>query len=336
MSNHSFSESDIRADDLRKGQFTAMTIDIGRLLQHADKFVEVNCPACQKNDADLKFQKYAMKFVECKNCRTLYTNPRPTVNILENFYKDSQNYSFWNKHIFPASEKARREKIFVPRVDKTIELCKKYKVKNDTLLEIGAAFGTFCVEIKARNYFKRIVAVEPTPNLAKTCREKGLEVIEDVVENIAFSKEEVFNVIVNFEVIEHIFSPVDFIENVKRILKKGGLLITTCPNGQGFDFKTLKEKCNSIDHEHLNYFNPSSLELLLNNSGFEVLESSTPGKLDAELVRRKILAGEFKVENDSFLYQVLIENWEEAGEAFQKFLSDAGLSSNMWTVARLK
>ncbi len=336
MSNSNFSENDIRPSDLMKEQQIAMTIDIGRLLQQSDKFVFVNCPACQKDSADLKYHKYGMRFVECKACRTMYTNPRPTAEVLEEFYKDSVNYSFWDKHIFPASEKVRREKIFVPRVDKTLEICQKYNVKNDSLLEIGAAFGTFCLEMKSRNYFKNIVAVEPTPNLAKTCRKKGLQVIEEVVENIEFNEKEKFDVIVNFEVIEHIFSPINFIANLKKMLKKGGLLIITCPNGQGFDFKILKEKCNSVDHEHLNYFNPSSLALLLNSSGFKVLESHTPGKLDAELVRNKILSGEYKVDKGSFLYQVLVENWEHVGIDFQSFLSNSGLSSNMWIVVQLE
>jgi 2-polyprenyl-3-methyl-5-hydroxy-6-metoxy-1,4-benzoquinol methylase len=335
MSNTELKENEIRPADLMRDQHTAMIVDIGRLLQHADKFIPVNCPACEKDDADYQYQKYGMRFVECKNCNTMYTNPRPTAEVLEEFYKDSVNYSFWNKNIFPASENIRRKKIFVPRVDKTLEICKKYNVQNNSLLEIGAAFGTFCVEMKSRNYFKSIVAVEPTPTLAATCRGKGLEVIEEVIENIEFSENEKFDVIVNFEVIEHIFSPKDFILNCKKLLKPGGLMITTCPNGQGFDFKVLKEKCNSVDHEHLNYFNPHSLGLLLGNSGFKVLESHTPGKLDAELVRKKILSGEYDVSQHSFLNQVLIEKWEEVGNDFQKFLADSGLSSNLWIVAQL-
>jgi len=37
--------------------------------------------------------------------------------------------------------------------------------------------------------------------------------------------------------------------------------------------------------------------------GFEVLESLTPGQLDAELVRRKALSGELDLSADEFLKQ---------------------------------
>jgi 2-polyprenyl-3-methyl-5-hydroxy-6-metoxy-1,4-benzoquinol methylase len=334
MNNDSFKENDIRPKNLMGKQAIAATIDIGRLLIKANEFTEVSCPACESTDYQKKYNKYSLTFVECRKCKTIFTNPRPTEEVLSYFYKDSVNYAYWNEYIFPASEEVRRKKIFVPRVDKTLMFCQKYNVETNSLLEVGAGFGTYCLEAKSRNIFQRIVAVEPTPNLAETCRKRGLEVIEDMIENIHFSEEEKFDVVVNFEVIEHLFSPKNFIINCGRLLKKGGLFIVTCPNGQGFDFMVLGEKCNSLDHEHLNYFNPQSLSLLLENCGFEVLESLTPGKLDADLIRNKILEGEFDVSQNPFLKKVLIEDWDNLGDKFQEFLADNGLSSNMWIVAR--
>lgn len=329
-----FNENDIRPKNLMRDQAVAATVDLGRLLLKANEFVQVNCPACESKQYTKKYSKYGLTFVECNECKTIFTNPRPTEEILSYFYRGSVNYAYWNKYIFPASEATRREKIFVPRVDRTLLFCQKYNVETNSLLEVGAGFGTYCLEVQSRNIFKRIVAVEPTPHLAESCRKKGLEVIEDMIENIYFSEEEKFDVVVNFEVIEHLFSPKKFIINCGRLLKKGGLFIVTCPNGQGFDFMVLGDKCNSLDHEHLNYFNPKSLSLLLENCGFEVLESLTPGKLDADLVRNKILEGEFDVSQNPFLKKVLIDDWDNLGDKFQAFLADNGLSSNMWIIAR--
>ena len=336
MTKNSFNENDIRPTNFLAGQKIVVAQDIGRLLTQRDKFVEVPCPACGKKDSAKKLEKYTLEIHECNVCQTLFTNPRPTSEVLDWFYKGSVNYAYWNKYIFPASEDARRLRIFVPRVDKVLAFCEKYGVQTDSLLEIGCAFGTFCVEMQSRDKFKRIVGVEPTPGLAETSRQKGIEVIEEVIENIHFSEEDRFDVVVNFEVIEHIFSPKDLILQSKKLLKKNGLFIVTCPNGQGFDFQVLGDKCNSIDHEHLNYFNPKSLAILLESCGFEVLESITPGRLDAELVRNKVLAGEFDLHNQPFLQQVLIDEWESKGAAFQDFISNAGLSSNLWIIARNK
>jgi SAM-dependent methyltransferase len=199
---------------------------------------------------------------------------------------------------------------------------------------VGAGFGTFCAEVKARNVFSRVVAVEPTPDLAETCRKRGLVVMEQPVEQIKLEAANLFDVIASFEVIEHLFAPIDFVGHMTRLLKPGGLLILTCPNGQGFDIETLGVVSNTVDHEHLNYFNPGSLAKLLTNCSLEVLESFTPGKMDADLVRNRILAGDFDVSKQPFLKRVLVDNREHLLEPFQDFLVQQGLSSNMWMVAR--
>lgn len=327
-------EQDIRPAQLMAKQRIAALTDVGRMLSRCSEFVLVDCPACGSDAHVPKFEKNGMSYVECKKCQTFYVNPRPPSDVLEWFYRGSPNYAYWNEVIFPASEAARRERIFVPRVDRLLDLCQKYKVDTNAILEIGAGFGTFCGEVKRRNVFTRVVAVEPTPDLAKTCRERGLEVIEKPVEQIQLDASELFDVVASFEVIEHLFAPADFVGHMTRLLRPGGIIMLACPNGQGFDIETLGTASNTVDHEHLNYFNPKSLAGLLAQRGLEMLESFTPGKLDADLVRNKILAGEFDVSRQPFLKKILVDEWEHLGVAFQEFLIQQGLSSNMWVVAR--
>jgi hypothetical protein len=138
--------------------------------------------------------------------------------------------------------------------------------------------------------------------------------------------------VTSFEVIEHLFSPREFVERCAAVLRPGGLLMLTCPNVRGFDVEVLGEASATVDAEHLNYFHPRSLGALLERSGFTVVETQTPGRLDAELVRKKALAGEVSL--DPFLRRVLVDEWERVGDAFQDFLVANGLSSNMWVVGR--
>lgn len=331
-----FSENDIRPKDLLEGQKIAVMQDVGMLLSNADKFVHVNCPACNANKGSKKYEKYSFTYLECSDCKTVYTSPRPTAALLGEFYSNSVNYAYWNKYIFPASESTRRQKIVVPRVDRILDYCKKYASPTNSILEVGAGFGTFCEEMASRKVFNRIVAVEPSPTLAQTCRSRGVETIELPIEKVALKEDEKFDVVVNFEVIEHLFSPRDFIQQCKRQMKPGALFVVSCPNAQGFDVITLKEKSNTIDHEHVNYFTPHSLDLLFKANGFEVLEVLTPGVLDADIVRNTILAGDFSVDDEPFLKQVLIDEWETKGKSFQEFLTANKLSSNLWIIAKNK
>ena len=220
-------------------------------------------------------------------------------------------------------------------MEKILEICNKYQIKTDNILEVGAGYGTFCEEIQKPKIFKKIIAVEPSSSLAKSCRKIGIETIEDSIENIN-ELQHPPNVIVSFEVIEHLFSPKDFLLDCSRIMASEGIIAITCPNFKGFDISILEKDSDSIDAEHINMFNPESLSLLFESCGFQVLECFTPGELDAEIVRNKILENKINVKNQPFLKTVLIDKWDELGENFQTFLQQNKLSSNMWIVGKKK
>ena len=316
-----------------QGQAARFAADIKRLLERKEEFVYVPCPACGSEQSNKLFEKYELSYARCCECATMYVTPRPTPAILEMYYSTSENYAYWNKHIFPASEDTRREKIFRPRAERVAEICKQYGVRTDVLMEVGAGFGTFCEEMQRLNLFRKVIAIEPTPDLAETCRRKGLEVTQKPIEQVSIEGDAI-NVITSFEVIEHLFSPQDFLRNCAAVLESGGLLIITCPNVKGFDMVVLQDRSDTVDVEHLNYFHPASLSILLQTSGFEVLEALTPGKLDAELVRKKVLAGDVDISTQPFLQQVLLEGWDSLSVPFQQFLANNRLSSHMWLVAR--
>jgi hypothetical protein len=167
--------------------------------------------------------------------------------------------------------------------------------------------------------------------MAAACRSRGIEVVEKRVEEAA-SEIGHADVIVSFEVIEHLFEPKLFVRQCGALLPTGGLLVLSCPNGLGFDVAVLGSRSLAVDTEHVNLFNPQSLSELLGRSGFNVLEVMTPGRLDAELVRDAALR--HQVTLDPFLNRVLIEEWERLGWRFQQFLALNNLSSHMWIVAQ--
>lgn len=332
-SGRRLTEDDIRPAGLNAGKEGAYARDVARLLAHRHEFVHVSCPACGAPTGPVKWRKWELEYRQCPVCATMYISPRPTPLVLEEYYTTSEVYEYWNTYIFPASEPARREGIFRPRVQRVLEICDRYGVRPRVMVEVGAGFGTFCEEARATGRFERIIAVEPTPSLAATCRARGIEVIESPIERVDLAGLDA-DVVASFETIEHLFDPREFVRACGRAVKPGGLLVLTCPNGQGFEVQVLGTAADTVDTEHLDYFTPDSLARMVSSAGFEVLETSTPGVLDADIVRNKILAGKFDVSGQRFLEIVLLERWEELGGPFQDFLRSHRLSSHMWLVAR--
>ena len=325
-------EEAIRPADLMTRKKDCVVADRAFLLTRQDQWVDVPCPACASRHASEYGDKDGIAYVSCSNCQTVYTNPRPNLSLLHEFYAQSQNYAFWNQWIFPATEDARRSRIFRPRAERLAGFCDQFGIRGGCFLEVGAAFGTFCEEVRQLQRFDNVVAVEPTTGLAETCRQRGFETRESFIEEI--DERDFARVISAFEVIEHLFAPRDFITTCKNLLEPGGLLVLSCPNVQGFDVATLGVQSGTFDHEHLNYFNPSSLAALVTACGLEVLEVQTPGQLDVDLVRTAVQQGRCDLSGQPFLQQVVVDRFAELGGGFQQFLADHRLSSHLWIVAR--
>lgn len=331
-----FSVDDIRPDDLAEAQRAAYGNDIKRLLERRGEFVEVACPACGSPFHASAFDKYDCHFVRCTDCETLYMSPRPSPAVLDAYYSDSENYRLWRTHIFPRSEPARREGICAPNLEYTLDRCHEAGFDSPHLLEIGPGFGTFSELARASGRFASVVVVERNPDLAAECRKRGLDVVENSLEELPAQQRPKADCCVCFEVIEHTFDPLLFLEHIRGFVRLGGLLIMTCPNGLGFDTRCLGAASPAVDTEHLNLFNPQSIGRLLNRAGFRLIRWDTPGRLDADIVRRAVLAGELSLPPDDLLQDVLIDQFPSLGPKFQSFLRAQGLSGNLRFTARLE
>ncbi len=325
-------EEEIRPRALMEAKAERVDADRRFLLARAQRWVPVPCPACAADVPARYGDKNGFVYERCTRCGTVYTSPRPAADLLAEFYAQSRNYAFWNEHIFPATEPARRERIFRPRAERTREILARSGLEPDTFIAIGAAFGTYLEEIRRLRLARRIIAVEPTPGLARRCRDRGFETHESVVERIDLPG--AADAVAAFEVIEHLFDPRGFVDRCARFLRPGGILLLSCPNYRGFGVAALGLRSGTFDHEHLNYFHPESLAAMVAGRGLEVLEVSTPGELDADLVKQAMDAGEMSFEGSPLLEEVFVRRWDELAGPFQRFLAENRLSSHMWLAAR--
>lgn len=307
--------------------------DAARLLKTA-KFIEVNCPACGANGHKPVFQKDKFKFSECCGCKTVFVNPRPGKEGLKEYYTKAEAPCEFTKMV-KTKEANRKELIYGARAEAVISAIKKYLPgeKDISIAEIGGGTGGFLGVLREMRPQWAYMSVEPERAATRFLKEKGFKVISDTIENMDTSKLSGADVVLNFELIEHIFDPYDFLRKVYSILPKGGLFIFTTPNYKGFDFLSIGEGYKNIGApSHLNYFNTASIELLLKRANFDVLDVKTPGRMDVDLARKYYL--ESKNTGNKFLDFLLYETDEALLSEFQAFLSNNRLSGHMLAVCR--
>ena len=121
MKTH-FTEYDIRPSEYQQGLSQARDEDIAYLTGKKGSFVLVACPGCASKASRFAFKKYGFDFVSCRECDSVYMNPRAPQSVLSEFYASSKMYDYWNTHIFPSSEATRRENIIKPRVARIISI----------------------------------------------------------------------------------------------------------------------------------------------------------------------------------------------------------------------
>lgn len=99
-----------------------------------------------------------------------------------------------------------------------------------------------------------------------------------------------FDIILNFELIEHLFDPSTFIRLLQTSLNKEGLLILTTPNSFGLEILASDYNCTRLlAHSifppmHLNAFNTQNILLFAYKNSFKLKFFDTPGKLDLDLI----------------------------------------------------
>ena len=106
-SRNKLTEEQIRPKKLKKINEDKNRIDLNFLLKRKKRFVKVSCPACQSKKYKNYLKKNHLSYLICIKCKTFYVSPRPSEKLLEEFYKQSKVYKFFNDYIFPKTEKIR-------------------------------------------------------------------------------------------------------------------------------------------------------------------------------------------------------------------------------------
>ncbi|MBD3379370.1 MAG: methyltransferase domain-containing protein [Candidatus Omnitrophica bacterium] len=298
---------------------------------------DVPCPACG-SAGEREFTKTGFDYRLCGDCRTLYVSPRPEEEAFRRYYTEAPSTRFWAEKFYPETEPARRKSVFGPKALMVSEKTAKYAPGAEALVDIGAGYGTFLEEFAGGpgKPGMEVLAIEPSGPLSEACGKKGLKVIRKFTEELDRDdlglSGKAGAVFTSFELLEHVYTPREFLRSCSRMMREGDILIFTTLNANGFDIQLLWEKSKSVfPPHHLNFFNPRSVEILLEAAGLDLLEVTTPGKLDVDIVANNL--GAVK---DRF-FRTFFETASPADrESLQSFLRENKLSSHMMAVAAKK
>jgi 2-polyprenyl-3-methyl-5-hydroxy-6-metoxy-1,4-benzoquinol methylase len=323
-------ESEIRSREAHNRYLELVSADARRLVSNRSVFAETPCPCCGGRTAGDTFEKAGFRYVSCPACATLYVSPRPSFSSLVGLYEDSPSTQYWVEEFFKPMAEARRTRIFAPRAEYVATRFPEFA--GGRIGDVGAGFGLFLEELKSRWPTADLTAIEPSTDMAEILRGKGLSVIDAMLEDVPGTTPP-FDLVTAFELFEHLHEPATFLRHLHAVLRPGGVVYLTTLNGLGFDIQVLWERSKSVSPpHHLNFANPAAMAMLLERTGFEVIEISTPGELDWDIVE-----GGWLVEgtDPGRLWRTVAERASAEGkQQLQAWIRANGFSSHMRAVAR--
>jgi len=248
-------------------------------------------------------------------------NPGPTEEIVKELYESSANYEFWSKEMYPATRESRRATLHRSRAEFVAsKIGQALESKAIRILEVGAGTGD-SISVLKEIYLgeSACYVIEPNPSMWAAISENNLKIVESLSE----LEPQSFDLILGFEVLEHVLNPVDFLKTYSNFLASNGLMIFSTPNSHSMEVQLLKEKSTTVDIEHISILSPPGIHSLAKSCSLEVVEIETPGEFDLELI-----------ESSTPLDPKLFRAMRRTKSEIQELVSDFGFSSHMKIVLK--
>ena len=226
-----------------------------------------NCYFCGKKHWELLGIVEGQNLTRCKECRFIQVNPLPPREEYIKLYKNLEYHSHRmdeNRCRKPWERLDHDYKLAQSRLDIIEKLKRKGK-----LLDIGASNGSL---VKAAN--DRGFEAEGTELDDFIC--KFAEVANKVKMHCGELKDlkfpdRYFDVVTAHDVIEHLYSPREELEEIYRILKPNGLLVLDTPNMDVFSLAIDGLQWHHIKpKEHIFYLSDEHLRKILADQHFKI------------------------------------------------------------------
>lgn len=182
----------------------------------------------------------------------LITHPMPEANLLGKYYESEQyiSHTDTSKGVFS----------YLYQVVKKWSLRKKVRLilahnnKPGSLLDVGAGTGEFLKAAKKKSW--KVAGVEPNRNAVALAKEKGISLYP----KLSNLKNQKFDVISLWHVLEHISNLEEVVEELSQLLNPKGILVIAVPNYNSYDAKYYKENWAAFDTpRHLWHFSKNSI-----------------------------------------------------------------------------
>lgn len=251
-------------------------IEVTMLSQH------VPCAICGVDDTRPLFRPATVvgPVVQCRRCGLVYVNPRESGPWLEQqpVQDDNRIHQVWKSDWFRRYlEESTWKQMNFRRTLTHLQTLGVHVTSERPLrvLDFGCSIGLFLQvadEVGWETY-----GIEPDVALARYAQEVfGLKVFNGVLAEAGFP-DGFFDVVVSFQVFEHLPHPVAEMREIALVLRPGGWVAVDVPSIDNIWYRLLRGRHRHFaTPQHLYFYTPATMSRLLEQAGFEAVEVDFP------------------------------------------------------------
>jgi len=221
------------------------------------------CPLCENERRELRFRLHEPYSVaRCLACGFHYLYPRLAESAIRETYQQSSYYQGGTCGYADTSY-TDQERALRATFKRLLNNLHRRGLAGGVLLEVGCGYGYLLDE--ARAYFDGRVGTDFSAEAAATARTTGAEVLVGGIEQVPYGSR--FDCVVAIQVIEHVYEPLSFIEQLLSFTKPGGHIVLATPDMGGALRKTMGRRWPSFKApEHVLYFDFRRLKKLMSHA----------------------------------------------------------------------
>ncbi|MFT6866381.1 MAG: SAM-dependent methyltransferase [Cyclobacteriaceae bacterium] len=260
------------------------------------------CPSCkhpQFNNfmicKDFTVSQESFALVKCTKCQLVFTNPRPTIEKITEYYK-SENYI---SHADSATNLVNLIYKLIRKytLNQKLKHINKYK-KGTTIFDFGCGTGHFLNKMKSQKW--QISGLEPD-SLTRSKASKLLE--SNIYSSLKeIPKANIFDIITAWHVLEHVHDLRDTLKTLRKKLSTDGYMFIALPNHNSHDAMIYKSFWAGFDvPRHLYHFDIDSFQRLAKSQKLNLVDT-IPMKFDSYYV--SLLSEKYKTGHSKYIKSI--------------------------------
>ncbi len=280
------------------------------------------CPACRSKLKPLG-EVGDLGYVRCPSCASCFLHQITVSTQWARLLAEVSRFRRSPEAFHHGITQSRIENVYGPKLEWIQSTLRLQGVSQARLMEVVTPPSDFTALLEASGSFVNVLPVDEMELVM------GVPLGSSQAKRLTPSKLDSDNPVhaaVLLESLDRVPDPAVLLGAIARYLTDGGLLFVTAAVCSGFDMAVLGLRNLYIyPPDRTNCFSLRGLELLLTNAGFRLLEVSTPGVLDVEIVLAHLQQDPL-LPLSVFEKQLLAADGETR-EAFQTFLQQNRMSS---------